>query len=279
MMSIKYKIDEGKDKLSDCDPVWNSIIKEAECAVNNDPAVSNYINSLILGQDSLEKCISLKLAQTLESSYIDITTIKDIFDEFYNSDPLICQVIRADIAAVYDRDPACNRYMEPVLYFKGFQAIQIHRAAHWLWKNDRKDIAYYFQSMSSKLFSVDIHPAAKFGRGIFIDHATGIVIGETAVIDDDVSMLHDVTLGGTGKKGGDRHPKVKSGVLIGAGAKILGNITIGKRSRVASGSVVLNSVPENTTVAGIPAKVVGNVGDENPSTLMDHQFPSGNVSS
>jgi serine O-acetyltransferase len=279
VMSVKYKIDGEDDKLSDCDPVWNAIIKEAELAIQNDPAVGNYMNSLILGQDSLEKCISLKLAQTLESYYIDITTIKEVFDDFYSSDPIISQIIRADISAVYDRDPACNRYMEPVLYFKGFHAIQIHRAAHWLWKNNRKDIAYHFQSMSSKLFSVDIHPAAVFGRGIFIDHATGIVIGETAIIDDDVSMLHDVTLGGTGKKGGDRHPKVKSGVLIGAGAKILGNITIGKRSRVASGSVVLNSVPENTTVAGVPAKVVGEVGDENPSTLMDHQFPSGKTPS
>ncbi len=180
---------------------------------------------------------------------------------------------RADILAVYDRDPACHRYVEPLLYLKGFQALQTYRMAHRLYMSGRKDFAYYLQSRSSMIFGCDIHPNARIGRGIMIDHAHSIVIGETAVIEDNVSLLHSVTLGGTGKEDGDRHPKVRHGCLIGAGASILGNIEIGHCSRVAAGSVVLHDVPPNRTVAGVPAKVVGYAGCSEPSRIMDQLLP------
>ena len=186
--------------------------------------------------------------------------------------PAIGEIFRADIVAMFDRDPATNRYIEPVLYFKGFHAIQTHRLAHWLWGKGRKDFAYYLQSRSSAVFQCDIHPAARIGRGIFLDHATGLVVGETAVIDDDVSILHGVTLGGTGKEIGDRHPKIRNGVMIGAGAKILGNIEVGHCARVAAGSVVVKPVPNNVTVAGVPARVVGEAGCAEPSRIMDQML-------
>ncbi|HVD73015.1 MAG TPA: serine O-acetyltransferase, partial [Xanthobacteraceae bacterium] len=189
----------------------------------------------------------------------------------------IGDAFRADIVATVDRDPATNRFLEPVLYFKGFHAIQTHRLAHWLWGRGRKDFAYYLQSQSSAVFQTDINPAVSIGRGIFLDHATGVVVGETAVIEDDVSILQEVTLGGTGKEAGDRHPKIRRGVLIGAGAKILGNIEIGHCARIAAGSVVLKSVPHNTTVAGVPARVIGEAGCPEPSRTMDHLFQDGDV--
>jgi serine O-acetyltransferase len=178
--------------------------------------------------------------------------------------------VRADLSAVFERDPACHTYAQAFLFFKGFHALQSHRIAHWLYKHDRAPFAYFIQSRMSELFAVDIHPNAKIGRGIFMDHATGIVIGETAVVDDDVSMLHGVTLGGTGKEHEDRHPKIRRGVLLGAGAKVLGNIEVGEYSRVAAGSVVLKPVPANCTVAGVPAKTVGCAGCDRPSQAMDH---------
>ncbi|MDB5544610.1 MAG: cysE, partial [Hyphomicrobiales bacterium] len=171
--------------------------------------------------------------------------------------------------AVADRDPACTRVIEPVLYFKGFHALQTHRLAHWMWMRGRKDFALYLQSRSSEVFQTDVHPAARIGKGIFLDHATGLVVGSTAVIEDDVSLLQDVTLGGTGKETGDRHPKIRHGVLIGAGAKILGNIEVGHCARVAAGSVVLAPVPHNKTVAGVPARVVGEAGCAEPARSMD----------
>jgi len=262
------------NKLPGIDPIWDNIKEEAQDASDADLAITRYMYSLILGNKSLEKVLSLHLSKLLETAHLEDRLIEELFDDFYNSHKDIKQIIRSDIAAVFDRDPACHRYIEPVLYFKGFQALQVHRLAHWLWNDGRKDLAYYLQSVSSRIFSVDIHPAAKFGRGIFIDHATGIVIGETAEIDDNVSILHDVTLGGTGKKCGDRHPKVKSGVLIGAGAKILGNINIGSSARIAAGSVVLHDVPNGTTVAGVPAKVIANNDKDYPAQNMDHLLPS-----
>jgi serine O-acetyltransferase len=195
--------------------------------------------------------------------------VEQAYDEALADDSEIAIGMRADVAAVLDRDPACYRVLEPVLYFKGFHALQCHRLANWLWRKGRRDFALYLQSRSSEVFQTDINPAAKIGKGIFLDHATGLVVGETAVIEDDVSMLHSVTLGGTGKQGGDRHPKIRKGVLLGAGAKILGNIEVGQCSRVAAGSVVLASVPRNKTVAGVPAKVVGEAGCAEPSRSMD----------
>ena len=261
-------------KLERIDPIWAKIREEAKEASSQDRQISGYMYSQVLSQKTLEKVLSVNLSKHIETIHVEYRIIEDLFDEFYSTDKQIQQTIRADISAVYDRDPACHRYIEPILYFKGFQALQVHRLANWLWVNGRSEFAYYLQSLCSRVYSVDIHPAAKFGKGIFIDHATGIVIGETAVIDDNVSMLHDVTLGGTGKKSGDRHPKVKSGVLIGAGAKILGNIKIGVSARVAAGSVVLNDVPDGVTVAGGPARVIGGNDKDYPSQHMDHLLPS-----
>jgi serine O-acetyltransferase len=195
--------------------------------------------------------------------------IEQAFAEALAADATVGPGMRADVVAVLDRDPACYRVLEPVLFFKGFHALQCHRLAHWLWRQERRDFALYLQGRASEVFQTDINPAARIGKGIFLDHATGLVVGETAVIEDDVSMLHSVTLGGTGKQGGDRHPKIRKGVLLGAGAKILGNIEVGQCSRVAAGSVVLASVPRNKTVAGVPAKVVGEAGCAEPSRSMD----------
>ncbi len=186
-----------------------------------------------------------------------------------DDDAGIGAAFRADIAAILDRDPATGRFIDPVLHYKGFHAVQTHRFAHWLWRRGRIDLALYLQSRASEVFQTDIHPAARVGRGFFLDHATGVVIGQTATVGDNVSMLHGVTLGGTGKESGDRHPKIGSGVLIGAGAKILGNIEVGNCARIAAGSVVLSPVPHNTTVAGVPARVVGEAGCAEPARQMD----------
>ena len=210
--------------------------------------------------------------QRLDHPEVSAELIQQAYADALEDDPAIGAVFRADIMATVDRDPATNRCIEPVLYFKGFHAIQTHRLAHWLWHKGRKDFAYYLQSRSSSVFQVDIHPAAPIGRGIFLDHATGVVVGETAVIEDDVSILHDVTLGGTGNEDGDRHPKIRHGVMLGAGAKIIGNIEIGHCARVAAGSVVLKAVPHNTTVAGVPARVIGEAGCPEPSRSMDQIF-------
>ena len=194
---------------------------------------------------------------------------RQTFEEALAGDPAIAAAVRADLSAVFERDPACHSYLEAFLYYKGFHALQTHRIAHWLWKKGRKWMALFFQSRSSQLFAVDIHPAARMGRGIMIDHATGVVIGETAVVEDDVSIMQGVTLGGTGKERGDRHPKVRRGVLLSMGAKILGNIEIGEYSRVGAGSVVLKSVPPGCTAVGVPAKLVHCAGSERPSQEMN----------
>ena len=255
------------------DPVWDRIRDEAQEAARKDPSLGGFIFGAVINQPRFEDAVMHRLAQRMANA-LPVELIKQAFQDALDADPSIGDAMRADIVAVHDRDPACNRYLEPLLYFKGFQAVQTHRMAHQLWKMDRRDFAYYLQSRSSVVYSVDIHPAARIGRGIFIDHAHGVVIGETAVVEDNVSLMQDVTLGGTGKESGDRHPKIRHGVLIGAGAKILGNIEIGHCSRVAAGSVVLHDVPPNRTVAGVPAKVVGYAGCEEPSRVMDHQLKS-----
>src|SRR6266576_518629 len=254
------------------DPVWARIRGEAEEIARREPELATFIYSTILHHDSLEAAVEHRVAARLDSPEVSAEMIRQAYADALEAEPTIGAAFRADIVATVARDPATNRFLEPVLYFKGFHAIQTHRLAHWLWQKDRKDFAYYLQSRSSSVFQTDIHPAAPIGRGIFLDHATGLVVGETAVIEDDVSILHDVTLGGTGKEAGDRHPKIRHGVLIGAGAKILGNIEIGHCARIASGSVVLKPVPHNTTVAGVPAKVIGTAGCPEPSRAMDHLF-------
>ncbi len=251
------------------DPVWARVRHEAESIIETEPTLAGFILSTILNQPGLNAAIAHRVAARLGHPVVPAELIAQTFDEALAADGAFNEGFRADVAAVVDRDPACTRFVEPVLYFKGFHALQTHRLAHWLWAQGRTDLALYLQSRSSEVFQTDIHPAARIGRGVFLDHATGLVVGSTAVIGDNVSILQDVTLGGTGKEKGDRHPKIRSGVLIGAGAKILGNIEVGECARVAAGSVVLASVPRNTTVAGVPARVVGEAGCAEPSRAMD----------
>lgn len=213
--------------LRTVDPVWQRIRDEAAEIASREPALASFIFATILHHDSLEQAIAQRIVDRLEHPSLAGELIRQAYDELFHDEPSIGEVFRADIAAVSERDPATSRFIEPVLYFKGFHALQTYRLAHFLWKRGRQDFALYLQSRSSAVFGVDIHPNARIGRGIFIDHATGVVVGMTSVIDDDVSMLHGVTLGGTGKERGDRHPKIRRGVLIGAGAKILGNIEVG----------------------------------------------------
>lgn len=252
------------------DPLWTRLRAEAEALVQAEPALAGLVLGAVLHQQSLEAAVIHRVASRLDHGALPADIVEQTFFEAIAEDPSIGVAFRADIGAVLDRDPAANRVLEPLLYFKGFHAIQTHRLAHWLWKRGRQDFALYLQSRSSEVFQTDIHPAARIGRGIFLDHATGLVVGSTAVIEDNVSLLQGVTLGGTGKEKGDRHPKIRHGVLIGAGAKILGNIEVGHCARIAAGSVVLKPVPHNATVAGVPAKVVGSAGCEEPARAMDH---------
>ncbi len=258
--------------LDKVDPVWARIRGEAEEVVRREPELASFIYTSILHHDSLEGAIVRRVAERLDHADVSGELIRQAYADALQDDPAIGAAFRADIAATIDRDPASDRYLDPVLYFKGFHAIQTHRLAHWLWEKGRKDFALYLQSRSSAVFQTDINPAAHIGRGIFLDHATGLVVGETAVVEDDVSMLQDVTLGGTGKEDGDRHPKIRRGVLIGAGAKILGNIEVGECARIAAGSVVLKSVPPHMTVAGVPARVVGEAGCAEPARAMDQML-------
>ncbi|MBI3700113.1 MAG: serine O-acetyltransferase [Afipia sp.] len=265
---------DQKPSLSTVDPVWTRIRDEAEEIVRREPELATFIYSSVLHHDRLEDAVVHRVAERLDHSALSGDLIRQAYNDALQADPDLGNIFRADLVAVYDRDPAVSRFIDALLYFKGFHAIQAHRLAHWLHKNGRKDFAYYIQSRSSAEFQVDINPAARIGRGIFLDHATGFVVGETAVIEDDVSILHGVTLGGTGKENEDRHPKIRHGVMLGAGAKILGNIEIGHCARVASGSVVLKDVPHNVTVAGVPAKIVGEAGCAEPSRTMDQMFMS-----
>lgn len=254
------------------DPIWDSIRMEAKRSIDKDPLLAAFLYSTILNQPSIEEAVIHRVCERLDHPDLQANLLRQTFLELAHDCPEWGAVLRVDIQAVYDRDPACDRFIQPVLYFKGFHAIQTHRLAHWLWNRGRADLALYLQSRSSEIFQTDIHPAAKLGKGLFLDHATGLVVGMTATIGDNVSILQAVTLGGTGKESGDRHPKIGDGVLIGAGAKVLGNIEIGQCSRVASGSVVLKAVPPNSTVAGVPARVVGTAGCDEPSRAMNQMI-------
>ncbi len=261
-------------KLAEVDPVWSRIRFEAEEVTRNEPLMASMVHSGILYHKSLESVLSFRLARKLASQEMPELILREILDEAYAADPGLVEAARADIIAVFERDPACHRLIQPLLFFKGFQAVQAHRLAHYLWMLDRKDLAYFVQMRTSEGFGVDIHPGARIGHGLMIDHAHSIVIGETAVVGNNVSMLHSVTLGGTGKEHDDRHPKIGDGVLIGAGAAVLGNIRVGNCSRVASGSVVLEEVPPCKTVAGVPAKIVGEAGCSEPAKSMDQLLRS-----
>ena len=258
--------------IASVDPVWDQILTEARSAVQDEPLIGGFVHACILHHKSIEKALCYRIAAKLASNEMSMMVIHEMVEEAFANDPDLIKAARADLVAIYERDPACHRLLQPILYFKGYQAVQAYRVGHHLWKKGKRDLAYFVQMRVSEIFGVDIHPAATLGKGIMIDHAHSVVIGETAVVGDNVSMLHSVTLGGTGKEEQDRHPKIGNGVLIGAGAKVLGNITIGHCSRIAAGSVVLQDVPPCKTVAGIPARVVGEAGCDQPSMLMDHML-------
>ena len=254
------------------DNIWQQIRDAAQAAAYREPALAPLLEKVILSRKSLEEALSARLARKLAYHATPESELEGIFLEAFRADPRIIQQVRADIVAAKERDPACKDYLTPVLYFKGFHSITCHRLAHHLWNSGRKDLALYLQSLVAEVFAVDIHPAARIGSGILLDHATGFVAGETVTIDDNVSILQGVTLGGTGKEQGDRHPKIRSGVLIGAGAKILGNIIISEGAKVGANSVVLHPVPRHATVAGVPAKIVGRAADAEPSRAMSHNL-------
>jgi len=255
--------------ISHLDPLWSRIKLDASLAIENDQTVTGLMQQAVLNHHSFDQAVASRIASRLARPLLDYDRLYAQLSSLLDPNPGLVQSMAAYCLAVLDRDPACTRLIEPLLYFKGFHALQTHRFAYHLWHMGRKDFALYLQSCSSEVFQTDIHPQAQIGQGVFLDHATGLVVGSTAVIEDDVSILQGVTLGGTGKETGDRHPKIRKGVLIGAGAKILGNIEIGHCARVAAGSVVLNSVPHNMTVAGVPARVVGEAGCAEPARSMD----------
>lgn len=255
------------------DGFWEQIQAEARQEAEREPVLMSFLYATVLRHATLEAGISVILANKLQTPELPPILLRDLVGEALADEAPIRASIRADLLAARTRDPAARGYAQPFLYYKGFHALQAYRVAHWLWRHDRHSLATHLQNRISEAFGVDVHPAARIGCGIIIDHGTSVVIGETAVVDDNVSILHEVTLGGTGKVSGDRHPKVRRGVLIGAGAKILGNIEIGAGSKVAAGSVVLRDVPPGTTVAGIPARVVGRCTVPEPALEMDATFP------
>ena len=259
-----------KATVSTVDPVWQTIRNEAAEMARSEPMLAGLVHASVLNRRSFDDALSYRLGQKLASGEMTEGLLREVIADAHAVDAAIVEAARVDLVAVLDRDPAGHRLVQPLMFFKGFQALQAHRIARHMWVNDRPDMAYFIQMRTSEVFGVDIHPGARIGRGIMMDHAHSIVIGETAVVGDNVSMLHSVTLGGTGKVDGDRHPKIGDGVLIGAGAAVLGTITVGHCSRIASGSVVLKEVPPCKTVAGVPAKIVGDAGCDQPSLTMDH---------
>ncbi|WP_392558467.1 serine O-acetyltransferase [Orbus mooreae] len=252
--------------------LWHTIREEASQLVESEPMLASYFHATLLNHDNIGSAIGYILANKLSSEVMPAIDIREVIRQAYIANPEIIQSGMTDIMAVYLRDPATNYYSTPLLYYKGFLALQAYRIAHWLWQQNRRALASFLQSQIAIVFGVDIHPAAKIGCGVMFDHATGIVIGETAVVENDVSILQSVTLGGTGKENGDRHPKIREGVMIGANSTILGNIEIGKGAKIGAGSVVLNPVPQHTTVAGVPAKIVGCPDCEKPALNMDQDI-------
>ena len=252
--------------------LWEQIRREAERERERESPLREFLDSTILSRTGLEDALAWILSHELASTLVNQLRLREIFDEVHARDPSVAEAARADLQAVRDRDPALDTYLPALLFFKGFHALQAYRLAHRLWRDRRELAALLLQSRMAQVYGVDIHPAARIGRGIMIDHATGVVVGETAVIEDDVSILHEVTLGGTGKDTGDRHPKVRAGVLIGAGAKLLGNVEIGAGAKVGAGSVVLADVPPRRTVVGVPAEVAGTPESEAPALTMDHRL-------
>src|SRR5471030_2712438 len=258
-----------REKVSSVDPIWTALRQQAEAMAGREPTLAGFVHTTILQHDRLEQALSYHLARKLGGEDLSPLAIREMFDDAIAAYDGFGQALRADLSAVFERDPACHSYLDAFLFYKGFHALESYRIAHWLWREGRKAMALFLQSRISQLFAVDVHPAAQIGRGIMFDHATGIVIGETAVVEDDVSIMQDVTLGGTGKERGDRHPKIRRGVLVSLGAKVLGNIEVGEYSRVGAGSVVLKSVPPGCTAVGVPAKLINCVGSSRPSQGMN----------
>jgi serine O-acetyltransferase len=257
------------DIQNQTDQVWQTMQTEAKAYADGERALSSILYSAILDQESICRALANHLAEKLATPELTALHVRKLLMDLYKKDYSIVESAVQDLMAVRQRDPACTSYVQCFLYFKGFTALQTYRAAHAFWKEGRQLIAYHFQNRSTELFDVDIHPAAVFGNGIMLDHASGLVAGETSHVGDGCSILHSVTLGGTGKNDEDRHPKIGKNVLIGAGAKILGNIKIGNGARIAAGSVVLKAVAAHCTVAGVPAKPVGGPCCENPAAEMD----------
>lgn len=264
--------------VTSVDPVWDAVVAGARHIATSEPALSNLVYSSVLNHDSFESALAHRLAERLHHGDVSADLIRQAFEDALELRPEIGAEARADLAATLERDPACHKAVDAFLYFKGYQAIQTHRFAHALWHAGRRDFALYLQSRSSQVFQVDINPAARIGKGIMLDHATGFVVGETAVIGDHVSILQGVTLGGTGKSEEDRHPKIGNGVLIGAGAIVLGNIKVGECARIGAGSVVVKEVPPRVTVAGVPARIIGEAGVAQPASVMDQVLPVGDLS-
>ena len=252
--------------------IWNILRSDAQAQIDADALLSGYLQCMVLKRDSLDDALAHMLSEKLSTFCVPTTVLRDIFDPALTAAPEIGDAAAADLEAISSRDPAALGMIEPFLHYKGFHALEAFRLSHWLWLQGRKPLALFLHHRIAEVFSVDIHPAARIGKGIFIDHATGVVIGETAVVGDNVSLLHEVTLGGTGKERGDRHPKVGNGVLIGAGAKILGNVRIGDGAKIGAGSVVLDHVPAHTTAAGVPARIVGHPRSESPALSMDQSI-------
>lgn len=252
--------------------LWQQLKNEAKSLIDREPLLASYVYACVLNHDSLQSSLSFILANKLSDDVMPALLVQELFENAFNCTPGMMENVVCDINAVYERDAAISSYLPVILNLKGFQSIQVHRLANQLWRSDRKDLALFMQSRNSQVFSVDIHPACSMGRGIMFDHATGIVIGETSVIEDNVSILQSVTLGGTGNEKGDRHPKIRSGVMISAGAKVLGNIEIGQGAKIGAGSVVLNDVDPHTTVVGVPARAVGKPMVDVPSATMDQNF-------
>ena len=262
----------AENYLQGDDAIWNTIREETAIEAAGEPILASFLHATILNHDSMAAALSFHLANKLDSPTAPAMLLREVIEEAFQADGDILAAIRDDISAIRERDSACANYSTPFLYFKGFHALQAYRIAHRLWLLQRRELALFFQNRISMVFGVDIHPAARIASGIMLDHATGIVIGETAVVGHNVSIMQSVTLGGTGKESGDRHPKVGDGVLISAGAKILGNISIGEGAMIGAGSVVLNDVPPHTTVAGVPAKIVGHPSCEQPALEMNHKL-------
>lgn len=255
------------------DPLWTTICAEVRELIRTEPVLEDFLRATVLNHSSLESALSAHLGNQIDCATIPARVLCHVISEAFSTRDDIRQAMRDDLQAVHERDSACESFHLPLLYFKGFHALQLHRVSNWLWLQDRRSLALLMQSRASMKFGVDIHPAATFGNGIMLDHATGLVVGETAVVGNQVSILQSVTLGGTGKEHGDRHPKIADGVLISAGAKILGNIRVGEGAKVGAGSVVLRDVPAHTTVAGVPAKVVGRPDSDLPALNMNHEIP------